>query len=410
MNQSKKNYKLVADHVFNALKYHFGKYIIKVDNYTYTFIKNKKDDYSLKEVNPKLLVTLKDFCDDLVKHLEADIPLVLTMGKKAKFESYEKSSFLEDLMKPFYYKKYKFPFDIEPKKFKKLMLLFKCISCEFPISALFPSTTNCSIFSNPYHFEFTKEILSLEFDNDLSDYYKLYRVISADMRTIEKYYVNTKSLVIKEGLINYLKNKKEFLEKYKDKDYESSLLVEVKKIMHSDHWSDLALCFPIYAEIRNKQISNDKLFEIGSYSTYYIELNKDNLLNYSRSTISDDDIFDMMSFIINALNSVKPDDMNNVEISQPYENNEGDKCWDNPKIYLSGKNLNKIKVQKFISILEKMITEYNGSNIDKNKVYDSKFYERKKANKEFIRKIAEAFWLDFELDDSSGRDKKVHKV
>jgi hypothetical protein len=118
-----------------------------------------------------------------------------------------------------------------------------------------------------------------------------------------------------------------------------------------------------------------------------------------------------MHSIRNALNATKPNYIDNIELSQFISaTNLENLKWKNPKIYLSGKNLNQAKVLKFISLLLKMVSEYNSSNIDKNRSHDSGFHTRKEHNEAYLRKMAEVCWLDFELSESTDGKKKVSKV
>lgn len=230
------------------------------------------------------------------------------------------------------------------------------------------------------------------------------------MRKVLDYYANSKSIAIKEGLINYLKNKQKHLSKYGKPENENSLLADLKKITHSDHWSDLALCLPIYAKERAKKSKVSNIFEFGVNPIYYLNLSKDNLLGFSLSTVTDDDMFDMMNSIRKALNSTKPEGVDSIDLSQPKSPNDiDDTIWENPKIYLSGKIVDQKMVIKFSSLLEKMIIEFNSPHVDKNKNRNGD-YEIREKNKAYLRKMAEIYWLDLELDDSETKKKKVSKV
>lgn len=148
MGNNLNNYQLLAEHVYDSLKYNFGKYFIKIEEHNYIVVKNEKFSYRAEEIDPKNLVNLRDFTNDLVKHLSDNTPLTLSMDKNAKFEDFERKNFFEKLLKIFYYKKYKLSFNLQPKEFKKLLELFKCMANNESIYTFFPSTTNCSIYSN----------------------------------------------------------------------------------------------------------------------------------------------------------------------------------------------------------------------------------------------------------------------
>jgi hypothetical protein len=411
----KENYDLITKHVASTLEHTYGQNIIKVRKNIYVvtteYYRNKS--YTEKS-NDDILTenTINSFMYDLKQFLVNDIPFQLIFHDRCYTSRYSSvNRFFELLMSNIYYSG-KNNIQINLKNFKKLIHLFKDIMQAASTSSLFPTFCDSAIQNNPYHLEFSKEILSFDNKIDYShdDGKKFWEHVEYEIKKISKSYHGQKSNLLKEGFINYLKNREYFLDKHKDRYKETSLLKTIKSILHSDHWAEVSSYLPNYANRRN-EIENKEIFNIDTNPVYCINIDQTNLLNLSSATITDYDLFNMMKDICEALNITKPQNMHTIELSH-VENgwNQGHTKWNDPRIYLSGKNLNNNLVNDILKIIKNMIIEYNSDNVDKNLDDFTIRDEKDKKNFDYLVKMAEVYWLDLELDDAKGINKKVNKI
>lgn len=397
---------IISQYILDIFKNtYFGNHLFKVGEQTYVF----KKDITRDEKH------LLDFGEDFKNYWTHDTLLKVTIDDDAKSSSGFTSEFFVELMNPFYYQHAKLPIDINGQEFKKLLVFFEFLQTNSTISMLFKKESGCNIGTNPYHFEFTKEILSLDLKWTPSPYSSFWSTITSDMNSLMGHYYSEKNPLIIEGLINYFKNKKELLEKNKDNYYEDEVLKSLKKILHSDHWAEFASYLPSYSEKIAKKNKNSSIFSAGVNPVYYVSLNKSNLLSLSSSTVTDDDMFMMMVSICDSLNETKPNEIDKIELTNPIHHNKGkNTSWDNPRVFLSGKNLNQGSVEKFMSLLEKMIIEYNSDNVDKRAVIYSHMINEIEKNQTYLNTAAANHWLAFELevelDGSNTVNRKKLKI
>jgi hypothetical protein len=161
-------------------------------------------------------------------------------------------------------------------------------------------------------------------------------------------------------------------------------------------------------------MKENTIFKINTNPVYCVEISKSQLLS-SFNTTSDGEIFAVMDLIKSAFNATKPENINDMEVSRPISKYD----WDNPKLYLSGKDMNEELMTKINDLLVEMIVLYNAENFSPSD-YDSEllfdidsygFYLREKEVKErFLKSVAEAYWLDLELGSSSEGTRKVNKL
>jgi hypothetical protein len=418
------NYDLIIEHIVFCFKKEYIQNTLKVENKSY--IVNKEyylNEYDVNskdlayDIENKLIIenTLNDFKHDLTEFLVNDIPFKLHFNDSCYEDFYQHSinRFFQSIMSPIYYGGEK-NIQIELKTFKKLINLFKNIMVATSIDSLFPVYGNSNIEFNPYHLEFSREILS--FNNKIhyshENTSEFWELIRREISGVAESYNNQKSNLLEEGFINYLKNREEFLSIHKNSYEETQALELIKKVLHCDHWASVAQYFPSYKNRRIKT-ENTEIFSIDTNPVYCININQINLLNLSPYTVTDSDIFEMMKLICKTLNLTKPKDINTIELSNAESSwISAHTKWHEPRIYLSGKILNDNLINGILKLIQKMIIEFNSENIDKN-FNNYEFEERNIKNKEnfnYLLKIAEVYWLDLELGDAKVGNQKVSKI
>ena len=167
------------------------------------------------------------------------------------------------------------------------------------------------------------------------------------------------------------------------------------------------------------ETTEDNIFKININPVYCIDIVKSELFNFASFAINDDELYKMMEEIKLALNSTKPEYINTIELSTP----EYFDKWEHPKLYLSGKDMDRELIFKVINVWKQMIETYNNEYMDKSTNtylddleefgsladFDS-YLKRDTVKEDFLKKVAEAYWLDLELDSSSGGGRKVNKI
>jgi hypothetical protein len=167
------------------------------------------------------------------------------------------------------------------------------------------------------------------------------------------------------------------------------------------------------------QTTEDNIFKINTNPVYCIDIAKHELFNFASFAVNDDELYKMMEEIKLALNATRPDYVNTIELSTPEYYDK----WEQPKLYLSGKNMDSELIFKIIHVWKKMIETYNNEYMDKSTNtylddmeefgsladFDS-YLKRDTVKEDFLKKVAGAYWLDLELGGSSGESRKVNKI
>jgi hypothetical protein len=207
------------------------------------------------------------------------------------------------------------------------------------------------------------------------------------------------STLIKSGLINYLKKRQPYLLKITSEDENISFLNYIKSIFAHEDWKEMSSYIPNLLSQEKRQQNNDELILVNEKPIFQLSVNIPKIISISNSIINDKDLFNVTSSIALSLNDTKPEGVDYVEALEVKQG---------IILVMCGEKLNKDYVSKICVVFEKMISEYNSDNINKNLRQDEDGLE---ANKKYLDKAAEAYWLEAELDNSNkSSSKKVRKI
>jgi len=155
---------------------------------------------------------------------------------------------------------------------------------------------------------------------------------------------------------------------------------------------------------------DNNIFNINSSPIYGIEINKIELVDSLPYAKLESDLFSMMNEIKDAINSTKPSyiDINNIVLSNPKHAYD----WDNPTIYLSGKDMNRDMISFIMKLWIEMIRIYKVENLNQKYEDTDIFNSNHILKAEYLKKITTIYWLDWlALDEIKISSKKeINKV
>lgn len=255
----------------------------------------------------------------------------------------------------------------------------------------------------PHLLEVDEEYISSYIDDDISSLDNNYMDCKSfyeeddDGELKQKKKIN--SALIKSGLINYLTKRKPYLLKITDKDENIRILNYIKSIYEPEDWKEISSYIPNLISLEKNNDANDELLKLSEKPIFQININIPKIIDISNSIITDKDLFNVTSSVALSLNDTKPE---GIDYVKALEVNQG------IILVMCGEKLNKDYASKICMVFEKMISEYNSDNISKNIHPDEDEIE---ANKKYLDKAAEAYWLEAELDKTNnGLSKKVRKI
>ena len=361
-------------------------WINKVKDQPHVYSVDKLDGFSSTQREHGKEI-FNEFIKDFKAHLLSDAPFKLV------YKNYFPNSLIMGIS-DYLYNSY-FRDDYLPRKnlnptleqFTKVLKCFEeVISTTFLLSLEVPRDMKDI---NPNYF--IKAIFSL----DNKKYYEnlkeqeFHEVAKGELDQLYNHFYNEKDPLIKESLIIYLKNRETTLEKFPN--VQLQILEQVKAIVHSDYWSEISLYFP---NLKKKDLNKEKtVFNTNINPVYFIEINKDYIMNASPTIITNADFSNMISLVTKSIVLNKPDNIDFIEVSEI--NNR-------IKLFVSGVDLNQDKVHKIGDLFELMINEYNSDKIVKySNYYTIKNDSIKEANKDYLNKAAETYWLNLELEKNN---------
>jgi hypothetical protein len=256
------------------------------------------------------------------------------------------------------------------------------------------------IFDNHYN-EFAHAILSLPYYQPFDPNYDYYASDIHD-ELFQLYSDKKNNFLLKDGIINYLKNRKLELQSIKDKDENYQIYDHIKTIIPTEYWEEIALLIPnLGINKKNPQIV-ENLFNLNDKPIYQINLNHNAILDISKTIVTHKDLFEIIVFLNKFINQHKP---NGIDYIMPIHLD--DKFF----ITMVGESLNKDLAYNIGSIFEKMLREYNSDNIIKE-IVDDENIDNEEKNADYLNKAAANFWLEIELSnlEKSSSNKKVKKI
>jgi uncharacterized protein YqgQ len=259
------------------------------------------------------------------------------------------------------------------------------------------------IHDNHYN-EFIYAILSLPNHKPFNKNYEYYASDINDEIFQLDFYSND-NLLVKNGIINYLKNREDALKSIVDKDENYQIYDHIKTLIEPKYWEEVALFIPNLNIKKKNPLLAENLFSLNEKPIYQIDLNRDSILNISQTIVTDKDLFEIINLLNKFINLHKPE---GIDYILPIH------LEDKLFLVMSGEKLNKEMVKDIGGIFEKMIKEYNSDSIIK--VINTDDYGKNESNddknEDYLNKAAANFWLEFELPNSEkvSSNKKVKKI
>jgi hypothetical protein len=354
-------------------------YILKNDRYE--FLSTQRQ---VKEIEQR-------FIDDLKEYLINDKPFKIEYSR----DDYMLNDFFERFANYFYQindmKHYSHPSKYIIPTVDEFEKFIKCF--EPTLTSIAPIL--CGIHKNIQYdiSPYVPIVMSLHNEEFFStkNNLQLKGLIKSELEALSLNFFGEDNLDIVKGVKNYLVKKEALLEKISDDNFENDIYQIIQEIVHSNFWSEVALCLPSLKKKKSSVIDRN-IFSNEQNPLFYIHLHKKNIFDISSSVFTEKDFNNMVNSVVSALDETRPD---NIDYIQSVHIRDSLSI-----VFSSSENKNNDMSSDIAKLFEVMISEYNSTNANKND----------DENIDYLVKAAKIHWFSLELSKSANNNTEKKRI